>query len=76
MSNPAYLLYLIPVTFIVLSRMYFLKFNKVKGTGKIPRIIEAKNRQNLFLFLAIVSTMFLLAVVNLHVFAQDSYHSW
>ena len=40
-----YLAYCTPVVFVVLSRVYKLKFNKLQGTGKIPDIQGAKQRQ-------------------------------
>lgn len=52
-----YLVYGIPVIFIVLSRRYYHQFKKLKYSGKIPRIIVAKDRQVLCAVLAILSTI-------------------
>jgi len=58
----AYLSYVIPLIFIVLSVIYMLKFNKLMGSGKLTYLISARNKQVLFLFLAILSTVIILFV--------------
>ena len=57
MNNLAYLLYCIPLIFILLSRKYNLQFRKLKNTGKIPRIVGARKKQILFFWLAILSAL-------------------
>ncbi|SDE67825.1 hypothetical protein SAMN05216464_108183 [Mucilaginibacter pineti] len=59
-----YLIYSIPLIFILLSCRYMLMFKKLMGTGKVSYIIGAKQRQNLFLFLAIVSSILIFAVTE------------
>jgi hypothetical protein len=51
------LAYCTPVVFVVLSRIYKLKFNRLLGTGKIPDIQGAKQRQTVFSILAILSAL-------------------
>jgi hypothetical protein len=55
--DAAYLVYCTPFIFIALSRIYMLKYNRLMGSGKVPNIVSAKQKQNLFLFLAVLSTM-------------------
>jgi hypothetical protein len=57
-----YLAYCTPVVFVVLSRVYKLKFNKLQGTGKIPDIQGAKQRQTLFSVLAILSALLIIVI--------------
>jgi hypothetical protein len=54
----------LPIIFVYLSLVYMRKFKKLNGTGKIPDIVVAKRRQNLFLFLAVVSSVLILIVVT------------
>ena len=61
-NNLAYLSYGIPLIFIILSIIYMLKCNKLIGSGKIPSIVSAKGKQELFLFLAVLSAMIILFI--------------
>ncbi|MDN3582353.1 hypothetical protein [Mucilaginibacter flavus] len=63
MKTLEYLLYGLPLIFIYLSRVYMRKFKRLNGTGKIPDIIGAKRRQNIYLFLAVVSSALIVLVV-------------
>lgn len=74
-SNLEYLIYIIPVVFIVLSRKYKLKFNRLQGTGKIPDIVGARRRENLFFFLAILSALLILVITNSEFFSLGAYRS-
>ncbi|WP_184546195.1 hypothetical protein [Mucilaginibacter sp. FT3.2] len=74
-GNLEYLIYIIPVVFIVLSRKYKLKFNRLQGTGKIPDIMGARRRENLFFFLAILSALLILIITNFELFSLDAYQS-
>jgi len=56
-TNLDYLLCCITLTFITLSIVYQVKFNKLKHTGKIPNIIGARQRQIVFFLLAILSAL-------------------
>ncbi|UOE51654.1 hypothetical protein MTO98_11245 [Mucilaginibacter sp. SMC90] len=55
-----YVVGFISLTFMGLSAMYKLKFNKLQGTGRIPSIISAKNKQIVFLVLAVASALSIL----------------
>lgn len=55
--NLNYLLGFISLTFAGLSTMYKFKFEKLKGTGRIPSILGARHRQILFFVLAILSAL-------------------
>jgi hypothetical protein len=57
-----YLFYCLPIVFILLSRWYMIKFKKLRDSGKIPRIVGARQRQKLFLYLAILSVLVILIV--------------
>jgi hypothetical protein len=57
-----YLAYCTPVVFVVLSRLYNLKFNRLRGTGKIPDIEGARRRQTLFSVLAILSALLVVVI--------------
>jgi len=71
-SYSDYLIYCIPLIFIVLSHMYKLKFNRLKGTGKVTYIIGAKQRQTLFLALAILSALIII-ITKFDFFSQSEY---
>ncbi|MBB3057053.1 hypothetical protein [Mucilaginibacter gotjawali] len=62
MKNLEYLIYCIPVIFILLSRKYLLKYRKLRNTGKIPYIISAKQRKNVYFYLAILSVVAILII--------------
>jgi len=64
MKNVEYLYYCIPLIFFLLSRRYMLKYNRLRNTGKIPRIIDARIRKNLFLCLAILSVVLILMMTQ------------
>jgi len=55
--NLAYLSYGIPLIFVVLSGVYMFKYKRLIDTGKMPSIVSAKGKQELFLFLALLSTV-------------------
>jgi len=55
-----YLIYCIPVIFIILSLRYNLKFKKLKNSGRIPRIVSARQREIVFLVLAVLSVLIIL----------------
>jgi hypothetical protein len=59
-STLNYLVGCISLTFVGLSAMYKLKFNKLQGTGRIPSIISARQRQIVFLLLAVLSALIIL----------------
>jgi len=52
--------------------MYKLKFNRLKGTGKVTYIIGAKQRQTLFLALAILSALIII-ITKFDFFSQSEY---
>lgn len=56
-SNLNYLMGCMSLTFVGLSAMYKLKFNKLKGTGRIPCMLGARHRQILFFVLAVLSAL-------------------
>jgi len=58
-----FVLYCIPVAFIVLSRMYMLRHKALKGTGKIPDIVSADNKQKLFLALSVITALMIIVFV-------------
>ena len=73
-----YLAYCAPVVFVVLSRVYKLKFNRLQGSGKIPDIQCAKQRQTLFSVLAILSALLIVVIQSEFFFqAEDGirYHA-
>jgi hypothetical protein len=43
-----------------LSTMYKYKFDKLKGTGRIPNILGARQRQIVFFVLAIISALIMI----------------
>jgi len=55
-----YLVGFMSLTFVGLSAMYKLKFNKLQGTGRIPSIISARQRQIVFFVLAVLSALIVL----------------
>lgn len=57
-----YSAYCTPVVFVVLARVYKQRFNRLQGTGKIPDIQEAKQRQTLFSVLAILSALLIVVI--------------
>lgn len=70
-----YLIYSIPVLFIMLSRKYMNKFHKLQESGRIPEIVGAKQRQVVFLVSAIISAMLIL-FTQLSVFSQSVYQDY
>ena len=69
----AYLVYCIPLIFIVLSLKYKLKFNKLQGSGKVTYIIDAKQRENIFFMLAILTALLILFITLFQSFSQSAY---
>jgi len=63
-----YLAYCTPVAFVVLARVYKLKLNRLQGTGKIPDIQGAKQKQTLFSVLAIISALLIIVIQSEFVF--------
>ncbi|WP_413668687.1 hypothetical protein ACEN9X_01295 [Mucilaginibacter sp. Mucisp86] len=59
-SNLNYLVGFISLIFMGLSAMYKIKLNKLQGTGRIPSIISARQRQILFLMLSVLSALIIL----------------
>ncbi|SEN47304.1 hypothetical protein SAMN05192574_103272 [Mucilaginibacter gossypiicola] len=59
-TNLNYLVGFISLTFMALSIMYKLKLNKLQGTGRIPSIISARQRQILFMMLSVLSALIIL----------------
>lgn len=59
-SNLNYLVGFISLTFMGLSAMYKFKLHKLQGTGMIPSIISARQRQIVFFMLAILSALIML----------------
>jgi hypothetical protein len=59
-SNLNYLVGFMSLAFAGLSAMYKLKFNKLQGTGRIPSIISARQRQIVFFVLAVLSALIIL----------------
>ncbi|RYY32222.1 MAG: hypothetical protein EOP46_19465 [Sphingobacteriaceae bacterium] len=55
-----YLLYCIPPLFFLLSRMYMLRFNRLRDSGKITDIISTKQRQTLYFLLGVLSTVLII----------------
>jgi len=47
-----YLFLLLPFSLLILSWFYHTKYNRIKGTGKIPVIVAAKRNTTLCLILA------------------------
>lgn len=64
MNYLEFLIYGIPLTFVILSRRYMLKLNKLKGSGMIPYIVVARKRQTFFLFMAILSSALITLVIT------------
>ena len=56
-STLNYLAGFVSLTFMGLSAMYKFKLDKLQGTGKIPNIISAKQRQIMFFVLAVLSAL-------------------
>jgi hypothetical protein len=71
MDNLEHLVYGIPLIFTVLSLIYKFKFDKLRYTGKIPRIIYARQRQVLFFYLAILSALIVLIVTRFPFLLQN-----
>jgi hypothetical protein len=63
MENLLYLLYCLPVIFVLLSYKYMRRFKKLQGSGKIPYILGAKLRQNVFLCLAVISALMIIVTL-------------
>jgi len=49
-----YLFLVLPASFLIISYRYNMKYKKLKGGGKIPKIRSAKNNSELFLALALM----------------------
>ena len=62
MKNLEYLIYCIPAVFLLLSRKYMVKYRKLRNTGKIPYIINAKQRKTFYFYLAILSMLAILII--------------
>ncbi|MET3500366.1 MULTISPECIES: hypothetical protein [Mucilaginibacter] len=56
-STLNYLAGFVSLTFMGLSAMYKFKLDKLQGTGKIPNIISARQRQIMFFVLAVLSAL-------------------
>lgn len=56
-STLNYLAGFVSLTFMGLSAMYKFKLDKLQGTGKIPNIISARQRQIVFFMLAVLSAL-------------------
>ncbi|MGF7072313.1 hypothetical protein [Mucilaginibacter sp. R-33] len=56
-STLNYLAGFVSLTFMGLSAMYKFKLDKLQGTGKIPNIISARQRQIVFFVLAVLSAL-------------------
>jgi|GEM_PF-5531682 len=57
------LIYCVPVIFIGLSRMYMLKFRRLQGTGKIPDILSAEQKQTFFFVLSLLTALIIFVFV-------------
>ena len=55
-----YLLLLLPLFLFMLSYKKRLRFNKLKGTGRVPDIISAHRQMALFSVLAILFLIFII----------------
>lgn len=55
-----YTLYLIPPAFVALSERNRLRFNKLKGSGKIPDIMGAKQRHVTYMVMAALSLVIII----------------
>jgi len=53
----AILIYSVPVVFILLSIMNMRKYRSLQGSGRIPDIVGARARQELFFALSILSAV-------------------
>lgn len=53
----AYLSYVTPVIFIVLSFKYHTQLNELRNSGKIPDIMMARQRETMFSVLAVLSAL-------------------
>ncbi|MBB5396718.1 hypothetical protein [Mucilaginibacter sp. AK015] len=62
-----YLTYAVPVVFMVLSRLSLHRYKKLKDSGRVPEIVCARQKQNLFLFLAITTAM-IIVIIQLQLF--------
>jgi hypothetical protein len=56
-STLNYLAGFVSLAFMGLSAMYKFKLDKLQGTGKIPNIISARQRQIMFFVLAVLSAL-------------------
>jgi hypothetical protein len=65
-----YLIYCIPIPFIILAYRYKLRSKRLQCTGKIPDIVDARQRQTLFSLLAILSA--LIIIISQLQFFSDS----
>jgi hypothetical protein len=50
-------IYSVPIIFIALSRVYMLRYQRLQGTGKIPDIVNAENKQTFFFVLSILTAL-------------------
>lgn len=50
-----YLFLLIPLSLLLISYLYWLRYNKFKNTGRVPDILSAKRNIVLFFVLALTS---------------------
>jgi hypothetical protein len=55
-----YAAYAIPTVFILLSQIYRIRFNKLKRSGQIPQIMQAKKLQNTYMTMAVLSGVVIL----------------
>jgi hypothetical protein len=58
-----YLFLLIPVFLFILSYRNRVKYNKFKGTGKIPVIVKAQSHTKLYFMLGLTSVFVCLFVI-------------
>ena len=59
-----YAVYFIPPGFVALSQMYKVRIERLKDSGKIPNIIEARQRQITFMAMAVLSLIIIVMVTQ------------
>ena len=59
----AYLLLLLPLFLFMLSYKKRLRFNRLKGTGRVPDIMNAHRQMALFSVLAILFLIFIVCFI-------------
>jgi len=59
-----YAVYFIPPGFVALSQMYKVRLERLKDSGKIPNIVEARQRQITFMTMAILSLIIIIIVTH------------